>query len=81
MSDPQKVFQFANEFKASGNSLNVLINNAGCMVTKRQLNGYSLDTNFATNTLGPFILTETLLDLLKQQDHRQVITVTSGEFF
>lgn len=78
MSNPQKVFQFANEFKTSGKPLNVLINNAGCMVNTRQLNEYNLDVNFATNTIGPYILTETLLDLLNQQDHGQVITVTSG---
>ena len=51
MSDPKAVFKFANGFDEP---LNVLINNAGCMVNQRTLTEEGLEKNFATNTLGNF---------------------------
>ena len=53
MSDPKAVFKFAKEFNEP---LNVLINNAGCMVNERTLTGEGLEKNFATNTLGKFLI-------------------------
>ena len=52
MSDPKAVFKFANGFDEP---LNVLINNAGCMVNERTLTEEGLEKNFATNTLGKFL--------------------------
>ena len=51
------------------NRLDVLINNAGCMVNTRTLvtvpdTDLELDTNFATNTLGTYLLTTGLVPLL-----------------
>lgn len=79
MSNSKKVLEFASEFKQSGKSLNVLVNNAGCMVNERTVNEYNLEVNFATNTFGTYILTESLMELLKTQENPQVITVTSGK--
>lgn len=79
MSNPKKVLEFASEFKQSGKPLNVLVNNAGCMVNERTVNEYNLEVNFATNTFGTYILTESLMELLKTQENPQVITVTSGK--
>uniref|UniRef100_A0A8C7URI6 Si:ch211-165b10.3 n=1 Tax=Oncorhynchus mykiss TaxID=8022 RepID=A0A8C7URI6_ONCMY len=52
MSETHKVWEFAESFKMQYPSLNVLINNAGCMVNKREVNDDGLEKNFATNTLG-----------------------------
>uniref|UniRef100_A0ABM5GL88 Dehydrogenase/reductase SDR family member 12 isoform X2 n=1 Tax=Pogona vitticeps TaxID=103695 RepID=A0ABM5GL88_9SAUR len=54
------------------------INNAGCMVNKRELTEDGLENNFATNTLGTYILTTLLLPLLGKEDDARVITVSSG---
>ncbi|XP_067419171.1 dehydrogenase/reductase SDR family member 12 isoform X2 [Emydura macquarii macquarii] len=54
------------------------INNAGCMVNKRELTEDGLEKNFATNTLGTYILTTALLPLLEKEDDPRVITVSSG---
>ncbi|XP_040026644.1 dehydrogenase/reductase SDR family member 12 isoform X2 [Gasterosteus aculeatus] len=71
MSETQKVREFAEAFKRQYPALNVLINNAGCMVHKRELNAEGLEKNFATNTMGVYILTETLMPLLqKSRDPR-----------
>ncbi|XP_070700703.1 dehydrogenase/reductase SDR family member 12 [Pempheris klunzingeri] len=78
MSDTSKVWEFAEAFKKQYPSLNVLINNAGCMVHKRELNAEGLEKNFATNTMGVYILTQSLIPLLQRSRYPRVITVSSG---
>ncbi|KAM9719194.1 dehydrogenase/reductase SDR family member 12 isoform 1-T1 [Menidia menidia] len=78
MSQSHKVWEFAENFKKQYPSLNVLINNAGCMVHKRELNAEGLEKNFATNTMGVYILTQTLIPLLQKSRDPRVITVSSG---
>ena len=79
MSEPKKVHQFTQEFKASGKPLNTVVNNAGCMVNERTLNADGVEMNFATNTLGTYLLTTGLLDHIEKYDKPQVVTVTSGK--
>ncbi|KAM6919806.1 dehydrogenase/reductase SDR family member 12 [Lycodopsis pacificus] len=78
MSETHKVWEFAEAFKRQYPALNVLINNAGCMVHKREVNAEGLEKNFATNTMGVFILTQTLIPLLQKSRDPRVITVSSG---
>ncbi|XP_059200897.1 dehydrogenase/reductase SDR family member 12-like [Centropristis striata] len=78
MSETCKVWEFAEAFKKQYSSLNVLINNAGCMVHKREANSEGLEKNFATNTMGVYILTQTLIPLLQKSRDPRVITVSSG---
>ncbi|BHF73026.1 Dehydrogenase/reductase SDR member 12 [Sparganum proliferum] len=78
LSQPREVSKFCSEFASSHSSLDTLINNAGCMVNKRSLNGDGLEVNFATNTLGTFIMTTSLLPLLKKSSDPRVIVVSSG---
>ncbi|XP_054889611.1 dehydrogenase/reductase SDR family member 12-like isoform X2 [Poeciliopsis prolifica] len=78
MSQTRKVWEFAEAFKKEHPSLNVLINNAGCMIHKRELNAEGLETNFATNTLGVYVLTQSLIPLLQKSQDPRVITVSSG---
>ncbi|KAM3861676.1 dehydrogenase/reductase SDR family member 12 [Diretmus argenteus] len=77
MSSARQVWEFAQNFSQS-NSLNVLINNAGCMVNQRELTEEGLEKNFATNTLGTYILTTALIPALKEAEDPRVITVSSG---
>ncbi|XP_013878731.1 dehydrogenase/reductase SDR family member 12 [Austrofundulus limnaeus] len=78
MSQTRQVWEFAEAFKKQYSYLNVLINNAGCMVHKRELNTEGLEMNFATNTMGVYILTQTLIPLLQKSRDPRVITVSSG---
>lgn len=75
MSDPKAVSKFAKEFK---DPLDVLINNAGCMINERTLNGEGLEKNFATNTLGTHILTKSLIPKLNKSEKPRVVIVSSG---
>ncbi|KAA0715802.1 Dehydrogenase/reductase SDR family member 12 [Triplophysa tibetana] len=77
MASPRKVWEFANGF-SQNHSLHVLINNAGCMVNQRELTEDGLEKNFATNTLGTYILTTALIPTLKKSQDPRVITVSSG---
>uniref|UniRef100_A0A1A8DRP3 Uncharacterized protein n=1 Tax=Nothobranchius kadleci TaxID=1051664 RepID=A0A1A8DRP3_NOTKA len=78
MSQTLRVWEFAETFKKQHPSLNVLINNAGCMVHKKELNAEGMEMNFATNTMGVYVLTQTLIPLLQKSRDPRVITVSSG---
>nr|XP_009941130.1 PREDICTED: dehydrogenase/reductase SDR family member 12 [Opisthocomus hoazin] len=77
ISNPKEIWKFAEKFK-NEHKLNVLINNAGCMVNNRELTEDGLEKNFATNTLGTYILTTALLPLLEKEADARVVTVSSG---
>ncbi|KAL2097058.1 hypothetical protein ACEWY4_006265 [Coilia grayii] len=78
LSESRKVWEFAEDFKSKHTSLNVLINNAGSMVKKREVNSEGLEKNFAINALGVYILTKSLIPLLEKSKEPRVITVSSG---
>ncbi|KAM8857476.1 dehydrogenase/reductase SDR family member 12 [Synchiropus picturatus] len=77
MSSARQVWEFGQNF-SQNNSLHVLINNAGCMVNQRELTEEGLEKNFATNTLGTYILTMVLIPILKKAEDPRVVTVSSG---
>ncbi|KAK3095977.1 hypothetical protein FSP39_021558 [Pinctada imbricata] len=79
MSKPKDIFRFAQKFQSDGQQLDVLVNNAGCMVNKRELTEDGFEKNFATNTLGTHILTTALIPVLERsQSSPRVVIVTSG---
>jgi NAD(P)-dependent dehydrogenase (short-subunit alcohol dehydrogenase family) len=62
-----------------GQSLDLLINNAGVMaLPKRELTEDGFERQFATNYLGPFALTALLLPSMKQSAGSRVVTVSSS---
>lgn len=77
MSSARQVWEFVQSFTQS-NNVHVLINNAGCMVNQRELTEEGIEKNFATNTLGTYILTTALIPALKTSEDPRVITVSSG---
>ncbi|XP_036414221.1 DHRS-12_like_SDR_c-like domain-containing protein [Colossoma macropomum] len=78
LSETKKVWEFAEAFKKKYKTLNVLINNAGCMMTKREVNAEGLEKSFAINSLAVYILIKSLIPLLEKSPDPRVITVTSG---
>ncbi len=68
---------FAERF--AGRSLDLHINNAGVMaVPTRELTVDGFERQFATNYLGPFVLTALLFPHLKPQAGTRVVTVASA---
>lgn len=59
----------------------VLCNNAGCMINERQMINNEHEANFATNTLGVYILTKVLIPVLTQNQPARVFTTSSGGMY
>lgn len=57
--------KFAAAFIATGLPLNILVNNAGIMAPPFTLSKDGIEQQFAVNHLGPFLLTNLLLDTMK----------------
>jgi NAD(P)-dependent dehydrogenase (short-subunit alcohol dehydrogenase family) len=77
LSSMKSIRAFADEFKRKFNTLHVLINNAGVSnsVMTKTFDGY--EETFAVNHLGPFLLTNLLLDVLKKSAPSRIINVAS----
>ena len=73
-----QIRRLAEEFRARYDKLHVLINNAGTVFTKRTLTADGIESTFAVNYLGPFLLTNLLLDVLKASAPARVINVSSS---
>jgi NAD(P)-dependent dehydrogenase (short-subunit alcohol dehydrogenase family) len=81
LSSMASVRSFANHVMENfpGQSLDLLINNAGVMaIPQRELTEDSYERQFATNYLGPFLLTALLFPLMKKQNGTRIVTVASG---
>jgi WW domain-containing oxidoreductase len=65
LSSMASVRKFASEYNSSGLPLNILINNAGVMATPFMRSQDNIELQFATNHLGHFLLTNLLLENLK----------------
>ncbi|TVU26164.1 hypothetical protein EJB05_28700 [Eragrostis curvula] len=66
LSSLSSVRSFAESFNLSHKHLNLLINNAGVMACPFQLSKDGIELQFATNHVGHFLLTNLLLDKMKQ---------------
>lgn len=80
LASQKSILGFAEEFKKKHKRLDVLIHNAANFdktITKPILTGDGVETIFATNHVGPFLLTGLLLDLLKKSAPSRIITVSS----
>jgi NAD(P)-dependent dehydrogenase (short-subunit alcohol dehydrogenase family) len=77
MSSQDSIHKLAEEFRTRHEKLHVLINNAGVYLTRRTTTENGLETTFATNYIGPFLLTSLLLDILKASAPSRIVNVTS----
>lgn len=77
LSERRGVHRVAQEFKARHDRLHVLINNAGAMYGRRRESADGIELTFALNHLGYFLLTNQLLDVLKQSAPSRIVNVAS----
>jgi retinol dehydrogenase 14 len=78
LSSQQSIRKLAGEFEAGHDRLHLLVNNAGMSSRRRTETADGLETVFATNHLGPFLLTNLLLPVLKASAPARIVTVSSG---
>jgi NAD(P)-dependent dehydrogenase (short-subunit alcohol dehydrogenase family) len=57
--------------------IDVLVNNAGAVFEQREVSEDGIERTWALNHLAPFLLTELLLDRLKESAPARIITTTS----
>jgi NAD(P)-dependent dehydrogenase (short-subunit alcohol dehydrogenase family) len=73
----QSIRDFAQKLKASHTHLDVLVNNAGVNVRRRQTSVDGIELTFATNVLGYFLVTRELLDVLEASAPARIVNVAS----
>jgi retinol dehydrogenase-12 len=77
LSVQAQVRQLAEEFQHRFARLDVLVNNAGALFTKRLPSAEGLEMTFALNHLNYFLLTNLLLDTLKASAPARIVNVSS----
>ncbi|MFX1241762.1 MAG: SDR family oxidoreductase [Promethearchaeota archaeon] len=78
LSSLKDIKNLISEFKNKYEKLHVLINNAGVMLKNRIISLDGFEMNFAVHVLGPFLLTNLLLDILKKSAPSRIIVVASA---
>ncbi|MFI1767246.1 SDR family NAD(P)-dependent oxidoreductase [Streptomyces sp. NPDC020800] len=63
---------------AADGPLKVLVNNVGAMFADRQQTVDGIEATFAVNHLSPYLLTELLLDQLREGAPSRIVNVSSG---
>lgn len=61
--------------------LDILINNAGAVFTSKQMSGDGLEMTLALNHINYFLLTDLLLDLIKEGRNSRIINVSSSAHY
>jgi NAD(P)-dependent dehydrogenase (short-subunit alcohol dehydrogenase family) len=81
ISSLAEVRRFATAFLAERDSIDLLVHNAGVLLGERRRTAEGVELTFATNVLGPYLLTRLLLPGLRRADRARVITVSSGGMY
>jgi NAD(P)-dependent dehydrogenase (short-subunit alcohol dehydrogenase family) len=75
------ILKACSDFRSRHGRLDVLLNNAGVWETERRLSRDGIEMTFAINHLAPFLMTNTLLDMLQASGTEaapaRVVTVSS----
>ncbi len=77
LSSQAQIRQLAQEFKRKYSRLDVLVNNAGALFVRRHESVDGIEMTFALNHLGYFLLTNLLLDVLKNSASSRIVNVSA----
>lgn len=77
LGSQKQVRQLVADFKARHDRLDVLVNNAGAFFSEYGETEDGIERQFAINHLGPFLLTNMLLDLMKASAPARIVNVAS----
>ncbi|XP_070693947.1 retinol dehydrogenase 11 [Pempheris klunzingeri] len=77
LSSLESVREFAKRILEEEKALHILVNNAGVSGLPSEITKDGLEISFATNHLGPFLLTNLLLDLMRSSAPSRIVTLSS----
>jgi NAD(P)-dependent dehydrogenase (short-subunit alcohol dehydrogenase family) len=78
LSSRESIYGFVEYFKQNYDGLHVLSNNAAAFQMKREETVDGIEKIFAVTYLGHFLLTNLLLDMLRESAPARIITVTGS---
>jgi NAD(P)-dependent dehydrogenase (short-subunit alcohol dehydrogenase family) len=77
LASQSSIRRLATELLARYPRIQVLVNNAGAIYTRRQVTADGVELTWAVNHLAPFLLTTLLLDRLKASQPARIVTTSS----
>lgn len=77
LSSLNQIRKMADDLHQRYSKIDVLINNAGIFKTKRELSENGFEMTFAINHLSYFLLTNLILDLIKNSESKRIVNVAS----
>src|ERR1019366_7113753 len=77
IAEPGSIREFRSRLERAAGFLDVLINNAGIFGVPQSYNSEGHELHLATNYLGPFSLTGTLLPLFRDRPGSRIVNVGS----
>jgi NAD(P)-dependent dehydrogenase (short-subunit alcohol dehydrogenase family) len=80
ISSQQAIRVLADEVRQRFSKIDVLINNAAGIFAERALTVDGIERTFATNHLGPFLLTNLVLDLVRAGPGGRIVNVAAESF-
>ncbi len=81
LSSQAQIRTAAAMFISKYDNLDILVNNAGGVSLRRKLSVDGIEMTFAVNHLAYFLLTNLLLDALKNSPSARVVSVSSGSHY
>ncbi len=78
VSSVASVRAFAAEFQRRFDALHILVNNAGAWFSDRRSSADGHELTFATNVLGPYLLTDLLAETLIASGRARVVNIVSA---
>lgn len=77
LASTDSIREFSRKFHERESYLHILINNAGVMGCSKELTKDGFEMHMGTNHLGHFLLTNLLMDLLKQTSSSRIVVVSA----
>jgi NAD(P)-dependent dehydrogenase (short-subunit alcohol dehydrogenase family) len=81
LASQREIRAAARQFRSQFSKLDVLVNNAGAFFSEMKKTSDGVERQFAINHLGPFLLTNLLLEPLKASGAARVLVVSSNAHF
>lgn len=86
ISQETNIHDFAEQIRKEYGFADVLVNNAAIMIDNEdggnisvfKSKGSTIQKTFVTNTLGPFLLTQKIFPLMKQEGYGRIVNLSSG---